>query len=243
MRQRRLKDAEAKIGAYDDLLMSIMPARSDNSLDLSETPERHSRWYQRKAQRYGMPHGFENACVYVEIGCGRGRFINELALRNAANHALFIGVEGCKSVLIRAMKRTAGTGISNLRYIDCFINDACEAFAPTSVDGIYLNFSDPWPKDRHADRRLTAPKKAKAYYTVLKPTGFVELKTDDEKLFDYSIETFRAAGFKITEITRDMYDDESAKKIRARNIPTEYELKFVAREVPIFYLRAEKVCV
>jgi tRNA G46 methylase TrmB len=96
-----------------------------------------------------------------------------------------------------------------VRYINHYVNDAAAAFAPASLDGIFLNFSDPWPKDRHADRRLTSPSKAAAYLSVLKPGGFAVLKTDGKALYEYSLDTFRAAGFTIIYQT-DNLDPENS---------------------------------
>ncbi|MDR1816543.1 MAG: hypothetical protein LBR00_07760 [Clostridiales Family XIII bacterium] len=255
MRQRRIKDIEEKIAAYRHLLLA---SEASSSL----TDAHPGRWYQRSVGRYALPEGFGR--IYVEFGCGRGRFLNERAAGcrpyiadvadaaddgaatdaadaaddGAATHAadaaaipaLFLGVEGCQSVLIKALKKTAAAGLSNVRYIPSFVNDASEAFAPASLDGIYLNFSDPWPKDRHEKRRLTSPRHSAGYFTVLKPGGFLELKTDNAAFFDYSKEKLEEAGFVIAHTDRD----------HIAAVQTEYERRFVSRGLPIHWLRAEK---
>ena len=157
------------------------------------------RWYQRASELYRIPEGYGR--VYVEFGCGRGRFVNEMAAGDP--EALYIGVEGCKTTVIKAMSKTKTAGLKNLCYIDSFINDASTAFEEGSLNGVFLNFSDPWPKDRHADRRLTAPAKAAAYLRVLKPGGFATLKTDSEALFRYSLKTFTGVGFEIATSSDD----------------------------------------
>jgi tRNA (guanine-N7-)-methyltransferase len=157
------------------------------------------RWYERETPRYVIPQEFAGAPVFVEFGCGKGDFINALAVSTEAvqTGALMIGVEGGGSIILPALRKTAEAGLTNVRYINHYVNNAAAAFAPASLDGIFLNFSDPWPKDRHADRRLTSPSKAAAYLSVLKPGGFAVMKTDGKALYEYSIGTFRAAGFTI----------------------------------------------
>ncbi|MDR1798054.1 MAG: tRNA (guanosine(46)-N7)-methyltransferase TrmB [Clostridiales Family XIII bacterium] len=221
MRQRRIKDIGEKVEAYRPLILDAQAV-----LSMGDHP---GRWYQRSVERAALPEGFEE--VYVEFGCGRGRFINALAAGAGAGggKALFVGVEGCQSVLIKALKKTAAAGLANVRYLASFVNDASEAFAPSSVDGIYLNFSDPWPKDRHEMRRLTSPRHSKGYFTVLKDGGFLALKTDDEGFFLYSKEKLAEAGFAI------------CGEGDAQQTPmTEYEARFRALGKTIYYCKAEK---
>jgi tRNA (guanine-N7-)-methyltransferase len=164
------------------------------------------RWYERETPRYAIPDDFADAPLFVEFGCGKGDFINALAVspEAARTGALMIGVEGGGSIVLAALRKTTAAGLFNVRYINHYVNDAAAAFAPASLDGVLLNFSDPWPKDRHADRRLTSPSKAVAYLSVLKPGGFAVLKTDGKALYEYSIGTFRAAGFTIIYQTDDL---------------------------------------
>ena len=157
----------------------------------------HLRWYQRASELYGIPKGFDR--IYAEFGCGRGRFINTLAENDP--DGLYIGIEGCKTIVLRAIQKTHTAGLKNLFYIDSFINDAATAFEENTLAGLFLNFSDPWPKERHAERRLTAPAKAASYKRVLKPGGFVVLKTDSEAFFSYSLKAFKEAGFQTNVIT------------------------------------------
>jgi len=155
---------------------------------------------------------------------------------------LYIGIEGCKTIVIRAIEKTSKASINNVRYIDSFVNDADAAFGRETLSGIFLNFSDPWPKDRHADRRLTAPAKAEKYLRVLKEGGFVSLKTDGEAFFKYSLKTFNEAGFNIAGAVCDIATAGCDIVIieRAAATPTEYELKFRAEGRAIYSFTAVK---
>ncbi|MCL2111721.1 MAG: tRNA (guanosine(46)-N7)-methyltransferase TrmB [Clostridiales bacterium] len=225
MRQRRVTQANEKIAAYVDLLL---PAEEETGLRV-ERPSHHLRWYERPSSRYLLPAGFPR--TYVELGCGRGQFINTLAA--ADPEALYIGVEGCKSILLSALKKTRETNLANVLYIDAFINDATTAFDEASIAGIFLNFSDPWPKERHASRRLTAQKKAEAYFHILDPGGFAAVKTDGEALYNYSLRTFTEAGFCITSTSDPI-------ATRAISTPTEYEERFRVLGMPIYHFIALK---
>jgi len=155
---------------------------------------------------------------------------------------LYIGIEGCKTIVIRGLEKTRAAGLLNVRYIDAFVNDAVSALGGGTLDGLFLNFSDPWPKDRHADRRLTSPGKAEKYMSVLKDGGFASFKTDGEAFFKYSLETFTNAGFHIAgaacDIAASAYDPGIAE--RAAAVQTEYEIKFRALGKPVYQFTAIK---
>jgi len=243
MRQRRVTGIEERLSPYADLILS-----GDGTPPPLKNPSMtswHPRWYQRTSPRFLPLRGYE--CVYVEIGCGCGRFINELAAEDP--EALYIGVEGCKTFVIRGLEKTRAFGLKNVRYIDSFINDPVAAFGEETVEGFFLNFSDPWPKERHAERRLTSPAKAEGYYKALKRDGFVSVKTDGEAFFRYSLATFTAAGFTIVGSTEDKNNpareeaNPPGDKVvadRAAATPTEYELKFRAAGLTIHRFTAEK---
>jgi len=251
MRQRRVRGIEERLLPFNDLILQSEAGSRDSLVELSPLCDnserilvpasdiRHSRWYQRTSPRYLLPGGFER--VYAEIGCGRGLFINAMATEDP--EGLYIGAEGCKTIIIRGLEKTRAAGLQNTRYIDAFVNDAEEAFGEETLDGIMLNFSDPWPKDRHADRRLTSPSKADAYLRVLKPGGFVSFKTDSQPFFNYSIDTFTDAGFLVAgpacDIANAAYSNAYIIEKAART-PTEYELKFRAQDKPIYQLTAVK---
>ena len=223
MRQRRVAGIEERLLPYADLILS----RDSGSYDFLYYP----RWYQRPSPRYKLPEGFSR--TYVELGCGRGRFINALAAEDP--EGLYIGAEGCKTIVIRALEKTREAGLGNARYIDSFINDMLTAFPEESLDGLFLNFSDPWPKERHAERRLTSPSKAASYFQVVKSGGVVVLKTDGEAFYEYSRTAFLSTGFIIAE--------QPVKGVATRAIetPTEYEIKFRAEGKPIYSFIATKL--
>ena len=254
MRHRPVKDLHNKIKALGHLLLvpefsSKPPLRWDTRQegDPSVPPGTAShpgRWYEREAQRYIIPEQFKDSQVYVEFGCGKGDFINALSQTPDAlkKGALMVGIEGGGSIILAAMRKTDEAGFSNVRYINSYVNDAAKAFAPDSLDGLFLNFSDPWPKDRHADRRLTAPSKAAAYHSVLKPGGFAVMKTDGKALYEYSLETIRAAGFSMlyqtTDLGSGLPEDLSPEipemALNGVMTQTEYERRFRGLGYPIY---------
>lgn len=179
------------------------------------------------------------APLHVEIGMGKGKFITTLALQHPEIH--YIGVERYDSVLIRAVeKRKAQEELAELKNLTFLSEDAAklpEVFAPGEVDRIYLNFSDPWPKDRHAKRRLTSKQFLAVYEQFLKPEGEICFKTDNRDLFDFSVEEARAEGWELTEVTYDLHHSPYAEG----NVMTEYEEKFSALGNPIHRMVAKKV--
>ena len=235
MRQRRVTGIEERIAPYADLILQGDYSSSEVFFNHpagagTKNTFYYPRWYQRPSPEYVLPEGFSR--TYVELGCGRGRFINALAA--ADPEGLYIGAEGCRTIVIRALEKTRAGGLSNVRYIDSFINDITTAFAEESLDGLFLNFSDPWPKERHAERRLTSPSKASNYFQTIKSGGVVVFKTDGEAFYDYSRAAFLSAGFIITE------QDAKGIAARAAETPTEYEIKFRSEGKPVYSFTAAK---
>jgi len=184
---------------------------------------------QQPVDRKGMWHMlFKNDNpIHIEIGMGKGRFLTELARRNPDIN--YIGIERVPTVLYKALKKQEELKLPNL-ILSAFNAEAiAEIFDTDEVDRIYLNFSDPWPKDRHALRRLTSPKYLAFYDKFLKKDGVVIFKTDNRLLFDYSISAANEAGWKCRDITYDLHNSEWA----ADNIMTEYEMKFSEMGTPI----------
>ena len=171
--------------------------------------------------------------IHIEIGMGKGRFLMTLARQNPGIN--YVGIERYSSVLIRALQKMETDPLSNLLFL-C-IDAGCleQIFAPGEAGRIYLNFSDPWPKDRHARRRLTSPEYLSRYRKVLDGSGHVEFKTDNEALFDFSLESIEAAGWKLAGCTRNLHLDP---EMNAGNVMTEYEEKFSAKGNPIYKLIA-----
>ena len=166
--------------------------------------------------------------IRIEIGMGKGQFIYEMAKQNPDIN--FVGIEKYSSVLLRAIQKMEEEPLPNLIFIRMDAEDITDVFDAGEVDKIYLNFSDPWPKDRHAKRRLESRQFLKRYETILKDAGFIEFKTDNNDLFDFALEEVEAAGWKMIAFTRDLHHDE---KLNEGNIMTEYESKFSAMGNPI----------
>lgn len=166
--------------------------------------------------------------IQIEIGMGKGQFIMELARQNPGIN--YIGVERYSSVLLRALQKHQETELTNLYFLCIDARTVEDIFAPGEIDKIYLNFSDPWPKDRHAKRRLTSREFLTRYDKILKEDGRLEFKTDNRGLFEFSLEETKEAGWKIQQHTFDLHKDES---MNAGNIMTEYEEKFSSMGNPI----------
>ena len=166
--------------------------------------------------------------LHIEIGMGKGQFIHALAKQNPDIN--YIGIEMYSSVLYRALERCAEEKPENLFFLRLDAKYLRDIWEPGEVNKIYLNFSDPWPKERHAKRRLTSPSFLTLYDYLLSPDGILQFKTDNRMLFDFSVESVRQSGlWKIDEITYDLHHSEYL----AGNIMTEYESKFVAEGKPI----------
>lgn len=170
--------------------------------------------------------------LYIEIGMGKGQFLMELATKNP--HINYIGIEKYSSVLIRAIQKREQQELDNLLFIRMDAEEIEQVFDKGEVEQIYLNFSDPWPKDRHAKRRLTSRQFFARYNKILKPEGKVIFKTDNRILFDFSLEEVREAGWELENVTYDLHHSEYVEG----NVMTEYEAKFVAEGKPIHRLVA-----
>ena len=168
-----------------------------------------------------------NAPIHIEIGMGKGQFLIALAQKNPQIN--YVGIEKFSSVLVRAVQKQELLQLPNLRLIRMDAEDIEQVFAPGEVDRIYLNFSDPWPKDRHAKRRLTSARFIARYRNIAKPQAAVEFKTDNRPLFDFSVESAAQAGCETLYLTYDLHGSPEA----ADNIMTEYEEKFAAKGNPI----------
>lgn len=176
-----------------------------------------------------------NNPIRIEIGMGKGRFITQLALENPDIN--YVGIEKYSSVLIRAIEKCQDIEVPNLRFIRMEAEYICDVFNKEEVDRIYLNFSDPWPKDRHAKRRLTSKQFFGRYDNILKKDGVVEFKTDNDLLFQFSLEQVLEAGWNLVAQTWDLHNDSEMVK---GNVMTEYESKFSQMGNPIHKLVANR---
>lgn len=167
--------------------------------------------------------------IHIEIGMGKGQFIMGMAAANPDIN--YIGIEKYSTVLLRAIQKMEQQEVKNLLFIRMDAEDICEVFSKEEIAKIYLNFSDPWPKDRHARRRLPSRQYLERYNQFLQKTGNLEFKTDNQALFDFALEELEPSGWKLEAMTRDLHHNELLCK---GNIMTEYEEKFSSMGNPIY---------
>ena len=167
--------------------------------------------------------------IHIEVGMGKGKFM--MGMAKAHPDVNYIGIEMYSSVLFRAVQKLELEPLDNLKYLLLDAKDIANVFDKGEVDRIYLNFSDPWPKDRHAKRRLPSRQFLTRFDQILKDGGVIEFKTDNKDLFTFAEEEVEPAGWRILEITYDLHNDE---KMVAGNIMTEYEEKFSSMGNPIY---------
>ena len=188
---------------------------ASSNLVVQRPEELKGKW----AERFGN----ENP-LYIEVGMGKGQFIMELARQNPQIN--YLGIEMYDSVLLRALQRLEKVEpLSNLFFICMDARALPEVFEKDEVTRIYLNFSDPWPKDRHAKRRLTSQQFLERYDQILVEDGQIEFKTDNRGLFEFSLEEAQHLPWQVREHTFDLHGDEGMNQ---GNVMTEYEAKFSA---------------
>jgi len=163
--------------------------------------------------------------LYLEIGCGKGRFTAQTAEKESDN--LLVAVERVPEAMVVAMERCCAQNLENVRFIRADAALLKDDFDDGEIDRIFINFCDPWPSKRHAKRRLTSPLFLAIYHDILAEGGEIHFKTDNAPLFEYSLEQFEACGFSLSEITRDLHENGEV------GVMTDYEAKFVAEGVPI----------
>ena len=171
-----------------------------------------------------------NHPIHIEVGMGKGRFIMDMARLHPDRN--FVGIEMYDSVLLRAVQKREQLeeDLPNLYFIRMDARNLPDVFEKGEVDKIYLNFSDPWPKERHAKRRLTSRQFLERYDKILAPEGTVEFKTDNRPLFEFSLEEVKEAGWVLDASTFDLHHDA---KLMKGNVMTEYEEKFSRAGNPI----------
>ena len=172
--------------------------------------------------------------IQIEVGMGKGKFLMELAQKHPEIN--YVGIERYSSVLLRGLQKREELDLSNIWFLCIDARQLAEVFEEGEVERIYLNFSDPWPKDRHAKRRLTSPEFMAVYDKILTADGQVEFKTDNEGLFDYSLDSIPQAGWRIEASTRDLHHSPMAEG----NVMTEYEEKFASKGNSICKLIAKR---
>lgn len=169
--------------------------------------------------------------IYLEIGTGKGNFIIENAKRYP--NINFIGIEKYDSVLVRAIEKLGCLELDNLKFIRTDAKNIDNIFNK-EISKLYLNFSDPWPKDRHEKRRLTSDTFLKRYDNIFVNDKIIEFKTDNRKLFEYSVKSFTDYNYRINSLSLDLHQDTSD------NIMTEYEEKFSKNGQVIYYIKVSK---
>ncbi|MBR7081773.1 MAG: tRNA (guanosine(46)-N7)-methyltransferase TrmB [Oscillospiraceae bacterium] len=167
--------------------------------------------------------GFD--AIYLEIGCGKGRFTAETAA--SSPDKLMVAVERVPDAMVVGMERAIDAGLRNVRFIDADAATLCEIFADGEVSRIYINFCDPWAKKRHAKRRLTSGGFLDIYSRILAQGGEIHFKTDNDALFEFSLEEFERAGYALSEVTRDLHVNGVV------GVMTDYERKFHEQGVKI----------
>lgn len=200
MRQRKVKNVEKRLAEYADHMIenpSLMKGKWKNSF------------------------GNDNE-IFLELGCGKGQFI--IAKAKANKELNYIGAEGQQTIVLRALEKASKEQTLNTRFMTGFIKDITEIFEEDELSGVFLNFSDPWPKGRHSKRRLTHKDFLEGFKKVSKAGSILEIKTDNEGLFEFTLGQIEMMGLEILELTRNLHLSECTSK----NITTEYEDKFKA---------------
>ncbi|EQA7709070.1 tRNA (guanosine(46)-N7)-methyltransferase TrmB [Staphylococcus pseudintermedius] len=179
-----------------------------------------SEWFERQQP------------IHIEVGSGMGKFITTLAQQNP--HINYVAIERDKNVMIRVLDKVSEHNLTNIKLL---CNDAViltDYFRQGEVDRIYLNFSDPWPKKRHAKRRLTYRSFLALYQQILREDGELHFKTDNRGLFAYSLESMSQFGMYFTKINLNLHQEDEGD-----NIPTEYEHKFAEKGSRIYRMEAK----
>lgn len=209
MRQRKTKNIQEKLNRHEGILI--------------KDPAKNKGIWNREFSTLNP--------IYLEIGCGKGKFISTLSFYYPQGN--YIGIEGNETVALRALERITNLELETIKIIPEFIRDPEDWFDEGEVAGIYLNFSDPWPKERHSKRRLTSENYFNGYKKILKAGGTIEIKTDNNILFDFTLDTVRKMKFEIMELSRDLHKSN----LLARECITEYEENFSNQGLAINYLK------
>lgn len=193
---------------------------AESSYVIHEPQNQKGKWHEI----FGNDHP-----IRIEIGMGKGRFIMDLARMNPDIN--YVGIEKYSSVLIRGIQKMEADPLPNLYFIRMDAEEIASVFDRGEVDRIYLNFSDPWPKDRHAKRRLPSREFLQRYNEILVPDGVIEFKTDNHDLFQFALEELEPAGWHLDRMTEDLHHDT---EMMQGNVMTEYEERFSSLGNPIY---------
>jgi len=210
MRMRKMKNRDSRMA-------------SCGALRITEPAALKGNWRSLKP---------EATALWVEVGCGKGKFTAETAEANP--DVLLIAVERCREAMVVAMEKAKKMGLTNVYYIDMDVANIEEIFAPGEMDRLFINFPDPWPRKKNAKRRLTHRGFLDKYCRTVREGGEIHFKTDNAPLFEYSVEEFAICGLEVKNLTRNLHENGIV------GIMTGYEEKFHALGTPIN--RCEIVC-
>ena len=226
MRMRKKNNLETRITQHNDYLLL-------NEIGLFDGRYGKNEEVKKEIKKFSLNEVFgNNNPVYLEIGCGKGGFAVQLAKNNPDINVLELEV--IRNVIIVGLEKAETLGLKNLKFINCRAEHLTSYFEESVFDRIYLNFSCPYPKNTYANRRLTAPAFLEVYKKVLKKGCEIHQKTDNQKLFEFSIENLSRAGFTLKNVSLDLH-----KSNFEGNIITEYEQKFISQGLPIYRLEAQ----
>lgn len=191
----------------------------------------NERWFENPMENKGHWKEFckvpQDNRIFLEIGCGKGKFACDTV--SSVNDVLYFGLERDSSVVLAAIERAHELEVPDLYFFNADAGDIDKLFDEGEVDRIFINFCDPWSKKRKPKRRLTYRDYLTIYKRVLKKDGQIFFKTDDDALFDFSLEEFKLSGFTLSELTYDLHNSE----FDANNIRTEFETKFSEQGIKI----------
>lgn len=207
MRLRKVKYAFQKLQSYPDLV-------------IIEPKKYKGKWSSQFCVQQD---------IHLEIGIGKGKFLFELAKKNP--NINYLGIEKYDSVIVRALEKLLIEPLPNVKLIYVDAENLPEIFAKGEISRLYLNFSDPWPKNSHKKRRLTSPLFLMRYLSILKENSIIEYKTDNYPFFEYTMMTLVQSETKIHRISLDLHNENDID-----NVETEFESKFVAMGNPIYYI-------
>lgn len=169
--------------------------------------------------------------IHIEVGTGKGQFL--LGMSHLHPQINYIGIEKYDSVILTALDRIKESGQETVRLLNEDVAELADFFAEEEIDRVYINFTDPWPKSRHEKRRLTYRDFLKLYRSILKENGDIHFKTDNQKLFEYSLESFSQNGLSLHEVSLDLHNS-----LYEGNVMTEYEEKFSQKGMRIYRCEA-----
>jgi len=222
MRMRLKKHLKERMDDCNDLVLFI------------ENEEFYKMDIEEKKRVFDFEKLFGNSNpIMLEIGCGKGKFINEFAKNNPDVN--FIAVEKLSNVIVSAAEKTRNLGLKNVLYLNVSAENLLCFIKPNSIERIFLNFSCPYPKNTYANRRLTNVRFLRLYTNLLVQGGEIWQKTDNQKFFEYSLEQYSLDGWKLSEVSLDLHNSDFVG-----NITTEYEERFSALGGRIYRLQAHK---